>query len=92
MSDEKSLALRIKATFGEVVPFPMAARGGVVARRANRFVNLTLRSAEADLARQIQIQRETLLRYGVDSAIVEEQARELDAAVRSAAARLLLNA
>lgn len=71
----------------KVIPFPLARRRDLIERQAAWFCEQNHRAAEASLRRQLQIQRETLLRKGVDPERVEQQCREMEDAVRVAARR-----
>lgn len=67
-----------------VLPFPLARRAALVARQAHYLAGMRPRAAEHNLFRQLQQQREALLRRGVDPNTVEREVRELEAAIRAA--------
>ena len=52
-------------------------------RQARRALELCPQKAEKHLGVQIQVQREALLRRGVDAGTVERQVREFEAAIRA---------
>jgi hypothetical protein len=53
-------------------------------RQATRIAELPGHAAEPYLSRQLQMQRDALLRKGVDPAIVEQEIGSLEAAIRHA--------
>jgi len=74
----------------EVVPFPLARRRGLVLRQAEWFAQQSPAAAEANLLRQVQIQREALLRRGVDPCVVERECSGLVGAIRAVVWALVL--
>jgi hypothetical protein len=74
----------------EVLPFPLNRRKDLIERQANRFLDLGPRSCETTLAAQLHIQREALLRKGVEPNAVERQVQALEGAVRARVWALVL--
>jgi hypothetical protein len=74
----------------EVLPFPLARRRTLVARQAAWFVRQSEAAAEHNLARQLEVQRDALLRKGVGQAVVEAEVQALEGTIRATAWRLLL--
>lgn len=74
----------------EIIPFPLNRRRDLVERQANRFLDLGPKSCETTLAHQLQVQREALLRKGVDPVDVEREVRGLEGAIRAEVWRLVL--
>ncbi len=74
----------------EILAFPPARRLGFVRRQAAWFVEQSHEAAEANLARQLDLQRETLLRKGVDAGRLAAEIRDLESAIRSEVWRLVL--
>ncbi len=74
----------------EILAFPPARRLGFVRRQAKWFVEQGHDAAEANLLRQLERQRETLLRKGVDAAHLAEEIRDLESAIRAEVWRLVL--
>ena len=68
----------------QIVPFPLCHRAGLVRRQAHRITELSPRAGERHLARQLQLQRETLLRKGVAPEIVDCELVALERAIRTA--------
>lgn len=73
-----------------VIPFPLARRRRLIRRQAAFFAGQSRRSAEGNLAHQLEIQRRTLLAKGVAAEQVEPEVRALELAIRAEAARLIL--
>jgi hypothetical protein len=71
-----------------VVPFPLARRRDLIRRQAAWFVEQSHRAAERNLARQLDVQRETMRRRGVSARTAEAEIAELEAAIRARARRL----
>src|SRR5947209_2409485 len=74
----------------QVIPFPAASRISLVQRIAARMANLSRKSAEGHLRRQLTIQAETMRRRGVDEHEIEREMRALQGAVRAALWRCVL--
>ena len=68
----------------EILPFPPSKRRGFVRRQAQWFLDQRPHSAEANLHHQLQLQRATMLRRGVDPNRVEAECLSLEAAIRTA--------
>jgi hypothetical protein len=65
-----------------VVPFPAARRTDLVQRMALRMAKLPLKSAEAHLQRQLEIQADTMRRRGIAERAIAREMRTLQTAVR----------
>lgn len=74
----------------EVLPFPPARRRGFVQRQAARAAEMSPGAGERHLAQQIQIQRDTMVRRGIDPEIVEREMRKLETALRNVLWRVVL--
>ncbi len=74
----------------DIVPFPLSRRRNFVARQAVWFAEQRLHAAEVNLGRQLRIQRETLMRRGVDHHLVEAECRALESAIRAKVASLIM--
>lgn len=72
-----------------ILPFPLHRRSRFVLKQAERLLELGAHAAEANLFRLLQQQRDVLLRKGVDPARVDRECRELEAAIRATAWRLV---
>jgi hypothetical protein len=73
-----------------VIPFPLVRRRDFVLRNAGRIADSTPRTAEKLLAHAINIQAETMLRRGIDPALVAQQARAFETAIRAEVWRLVV--
>lgn len=73
-----------------VLPFPLARRRDLVDRQAQWFAAQSHQAAERNLKRQLQVQRETLLRRGVSVERAETEVATLQAAIRHEVSRHLL--
>lgn len=67
-----------------IVPFPLARRLDFVERHARLMAGMRPVPAEGHLGRQLDIQREVLLRKQVPPAVVEQELRQLASAIRAA--------
>lgn len=83
-------ATRGCARRAEVMAFPPARRLDFVRRQAAWFVEQSHEAAEANLARQLERQRETLLRKGVNPDRLTADIRQLEDAIRREVWRLVL--
>lgn len=72
-----------------VHPFPLARRRDLVLRQAAWFLEQGPRGAEANLRRQLQVQRDTLLRRSVAPTTADAALRALEAAIRCEAQLLM---
>lgn len=71
-----------------VIPFPLVRRRDYVERQAERMANCRPCAAENILHHQLQVQRVSMLRKGIDPSRVEGQVLSLEKAVRSALNRI----
>lgn len=74
----------------EVIAFPLARRRDLVRRQATWFVDQSHDAAEANLARQLERQRDILTRKGADPVRLDQEIRELESAIRAEVWRLVL--
>lgn len=72
-----------------VLPFPLARRRAYILKQAAWFAERPQQSAEANLQRQIQVQREAMQRRGLAPDVIEHQCRAMEYAVRVEAFRFL---
>jgi hypothetical protein len=68
---------------GEVLPFPLKCRRALILRQARWYASQRPQSAEANLQRQLEGQREALLRRSIHADIADRNCRELEAAIRA---------
>lgn len=66
----------------EIIPYPLARRVARVHRLACQTAQRPPQEGEKHLRRQVEVQRETLLNYGVTPDRVDEEARAFEGAVR----------
>lgn len=72
-----------------IAPFPLARRVGLVRKQAAWFLAQdSLRGAEANLRRLLEIQRQALRARGIDVATVDSEVRTLEEAIRAQVRRL----
>lgn len=67
-----------------VLPFPLARRQTFIRRQANWYLGQGEGAAERNLRRQLQVQRDTLTRRGVDPPRALAETAALEAAIRAA--------
>lgn len=75
---------------GIVVPFPRARDRSFVRRHASYISTLKADRAERYLAKQMQIQADTLARRGIAPEVVAEQVKALESAIRAELWRVVL--
>jgi pyruvate kinase len=75
---------------GAVIPFPRWKDRAFVLRHARRMTELRPAKAEGHLQQQLDIQRQTMLRRGVNPVLVEQHVRSLECAIRAELWRLVL--
>ena len=68
----------------EIIPFPLARRVEFVRRQANCALNMKPESGERHILRQVDQQRDILLRKGVSPEFVQRECGSLEAAIRAA--------
>jgi hypothetical protein len=73
-----------------ILPFPRVRDRRFVTRHARRMADLCTAAAENHLATQLDLQRRTMLRRGIDHTMVDEQIRALEMAVRAELWRVVL--
>jgi len=81
-------AARGPLSLAEVLPFPLSRRRDLIARQARRFVEQQHAAAEANLAHQMRVQRDVLLRKGVEPSRVNAECLALERAIRAAVWRI----
>lgn len=74
----------------EVIPFPLARRVDLVRRHADRVLELTPDAGERHLLRQVDVQRQALLRKGCAPDVVEAVCRDLEGAMRAEIWKIVL--
>ena len=67
----------------QVLPFPLARRRDLVRRQASFYTDQRPYAAETNLARQLQVQADTLLRKGVAPEVVAAEVECLKGAIRA---------
>lgn len=75
---------------GIVVPFPRARDRTFVRRHASYIATLKPDRAERYLAKQMQIQADTLARRGIPAEVATEHVRALELAIRADLWRVVL--
>jgi Family of unknown function (DUF6074) len=75
----------------EIVPFPLVRRRDFVRRNAARIAAATHPTAEKLLQHALQVQGDTMARRGIDPALITEQMRSLETAIRCELWRLTLS-
>lgn len=77
----------------ELIPFPGSRRIGTIRNTARRAVSFENRdSAPAYIARQVDVQRQALLKRGLAPEIVEREMKALTAAIGAYMWRLVMQA
>jgi len=70
-----------------VIPFPLARRTDFVERHADIISVMSSKSAERYLAYQLKVQRDALMRRGVDAERTEREIGSLEQAILAASER-----
>ena len=73
-----------------ILAFPQAKRTAFIRKQALWFLDQVAHAAEANLQHQVRLQRNTMLRRGVDPASVDRECAELMSAIRGEVWRLVL--
>lgn len=73
-----------------VVPFPRTRHRPFVQRHARRMAEYPPSTAEKHLAAQLNIQRDTMLKRGIATAIIDRELRALETAIRTELWHLVL--
>ena len=73
----------------DVIPFPLAQRRAFIERQAKRAASLKADACERHIAVQIEIQRETMLRRGVDEEILQRELVRMEASIRKALVEII---
>jgi hypothetical protein len=71
----------------KIVPFPLAKRRQMIARQARYAAALSADAAERHIAHQLRMQADALLRKGVESNLVQQELKSMEAAIRKLLAR-----
>lgn len=74
-----------------VIPFPLDRRAGYIRRQGNRLATMSSKAADGVLDHQLQIQRDALMRKGIDANEAEAQARALESAIRAEVWKLVMS-
>jgi hypothetical protein len=74
----------------QVLPFPTSRRCAFIERQAQCAAALNPEACERHINRQLQVQRDTMLRKGVSAARVERELKSMEAAIRAALWRSVL--
>lgn len=67
-----------------ILPFPPSRRVELIRRQAGIAVDLSPEAAERHLQRQVDLQRQALLRKGVAAELVSRECAAFDVALRAA--------
>lgn len=81
--------LPMEGHMATILPFPRIRDHAFVARQASWLAELPPSTAEKQLARQLQVQRETMVKRGITFDLVEQHVREIEAVIRDAMWRLV---
>jgi hypothetical protein len=73
-----------------VVPFPRVRDRAFVRRHAELMASYSSSAAEKHLTTQLDLQRRTMTRRGIDPALIEEHIKALQLAIRSEVWRCVL--
>ena len=74
----------------EVIPYPLARRVDLVRRQADRVLELDAAAGDRHILRQVDVQRQALLRKGCDPNAVEAQCQALEGAMRAEVWKIVL--
>ena len=74
----------------QVLPFPLTRRRDLIRRQARFYADQAPRAAEKNLAHQLKVQGEALIRKGVEPEAVQAQVEALQGAIRAEVWRLVL--
>jgi hypothetical protein len=72
-----------EAQMAQVLPFPLARRVDLVRKHADLSFGMRAELVDAHIRRQVDVQRQALLRKGVDPDRVERECKELAAAIHA---------
>jgi hypothetical protein len=75
---------------GEVVAFPRARDRRFVRKHAANVASMDPRLGERYLAQQLLVQRQTMVRRGIDSDAIETEIRALELVIRAKVWQLVL--
>lgn len=67
-----------------VVPFPLTRRPHFIRKQARRVAELSPAAGERHIAAQIKVQRDALMRKGVNAELVKRETVQLESAIRAA--------
>jgi hypothetical protein len=66
-----------------IIPFPRVRDLSFVRRHASFMASCSARAAETHLRTQLDVQRRTISRRGIEPELIEAQLRNLEAAIRA---------
>ena len=72
-----------------IVPFPLTRRIGQIRKQAQYMACQSPDTAERYLERFLDIQRETLMKRGIDAEVIAQQCRHMEVAIRCQLMRVL---
>jgi hypothetical protein len=75
---------------GLVLPFPRVRDRAFVRRHAALMASYSANAAEKHLSTQLDLQRRTMVRRGIDPSSIHEQVKALEAAIRAELWRTVL--
>jgi hypothetical protein len=73
-----------------IVPFPLYRRRTFIERQANRAAELNPDAGERHILYQLEVQRASLRRKGIDEALISRELRCMETAIRNSLQRLLM--
>ncbi|GGC70776.1 DUF6074 family protein [Chelatococcus reniformis] len=75
----------------EIIPFPRTRNRRFILKHAGNIAGMSAAQGEKYLANTVlKVQRETMLRRGVGSPVVEQEMRALELAIRAALWRVVM--
>jgi hypothetical protein len=74
----------------QVLPFPIYRRRSFIERQAQCAAALNPDACERHISRQMQVQRDVMLRKGVDPVRADRELKSMEAAIRAALWRTVL--
>jgi Family of unknown function (DUF6074) len=72
-----------------IIPFPLARRVGQIRKQAQSMAWRSQDTAERYLEHYLDIQRETLMKRGIDAEVIAQQCRHMEVAIRCQLTRVL---
>ncbi|MCP3469823.1 DUF6074 family protein [Bradyrhizobium sp. CCGUVB1N3] len=77
---------------GSVLPFPVIRRQAFIQRQAVVVAELNETAGERYIQHQLRIQRDAMMRKGIDTSLIERELRCLETSIRAALSKFLVTA